>query len=565
MRSLRVYAFVAASALSACRGGGALPQIPAPAFPATTSDVTPAGATAGGVVNTKNWSVATGKTVKVTKNLAVFASASITISGTLVVPRGIQVAFFTPSFTIVGPYGGIETTKNGKYAGPVDDFVSACHIDLQSKWEIASGDNAGITSSTKQNANPKQPCIARFGVGIAFDDGAKGGTDKNRPNGQNGGSIVIGTSDAVSRTQALAKKDGHKTVKAYPPDVVEIESPILSGNGGDGKDDNAGTATADGYTFTGSNGGHAGSIEITTSKITGSSPNLMAGHGGKGGTLAASFWSGIGYSSSNGYPLNGTPTHPNGYDITFVQGAGGGGGSIFIKAKSWPKSSMWQPGSGGSVSAFSGAEIGSGYYGACQNCILAGFGLHGLGAAPGSGVSNGGSAEIDFAQIGKKGTGDRNDAHSRPVNGSYAAYRVEGGWGGNWSQGDLNTGVAGGNGGDLTLVPPKHIAIASLKQFGLSITIDQFGNGGPGTYWCPDTPPATGAGYKGGNGGRLYENGLIDYISIITYGSSTSSKDLSKSFNGGNGSDGNPPAAGGSGGSSDEGAVGQDGKTGNPC
>lgn len=562
MNSLRVYAFSAiAILLAACHGGGTLPQLPASGL-TRAPDATPAGASAGGVVNAKTWTVAAGKTVKVTKNLAVFASTSITISGTLVVPRGIQVAFFTPSFTLNGSVG---TVNNAKYLGPVDDFVSACHIVQSGGWNVGPGDDIGITSSTKQNANPKQPCTAVLSGGFFMSDGAQGGTDKNRPNGQNGGSIVIGTSDAIARTQALAKKDGHKTSRAYAPDVVEVDTTLRSANGGNGKDDKTGTATADGYSFTGTNGGLAGSIEITSGKITGKDPQLVAGNGGSGGALAASFWSGVGGSSSSGYPLNGTAAHPNGYDITLVQGAGGGGGSIFIKAKSWPKSSLWQPGSGGSVSTFSGAEIGVGYYDVCQNCILAGFGLHGLSAAPGSGTSTGGSAELVLAGIGKKGTGDRNDAHSRPVNGSYAAYRVEGGWGGNWSQGAFNTGAAGGNGGDFTVVPPPHIAITSLKQFGLSITIDRFGNGGPGTYWCPDTPPATGAGFKGGNGGHLYDNGLIDYITVLTYGSSTSSKDLSNSFNGGNGSDGNPPAAGGAGGSSDEGAVGQAGKTGNPC
>ena len=564
MRSSRVSALLAvALALSACRGGGTLPQTAAPAIP-DISDVTSAGATAGGIVNTKTWNVAAGKTVRVTKNLAVFASTSITISGTLVVPRGIAVAFFTPSFTLA-QYASIGTAKNGKYAGPVDDFLSACHIDLQSDWEIGAGDALGVTSSTKQNANPKQPCTTRFGTSVRFDDGVKGGTDKKRPNGQNGGSLVIGTPDAIARSQALAKKDGHKTVKAFAPDVVEIDNPIQSGNGGDGKDDKTGTATADGYSFTGTNGGHAGSIEITTNKITGSFPSLIGGHGGNGGYLAAFFFSKPTSASQQGYILNGSIAHPDGFDITLVQGAGGGGGSIFIKAKSWPKSSVWQPGNGGNPSQWTGAEIGVGSYSGCENCILAGQGLHGLGAGVGNGTSNGGSAEIDLASVGKKGVGDRNDK-PRAANGAYQPMQAEGGYGGAWTTGDFNTGVPGGNGGDLTIVPPKHIAISSLKQFGLSIHVSQYGNGNAGVYWCPDVYGATGAGYNGGNGGHLYDNGLIDYITIATFGSSTSSKALSNSFNGGNGSGGQPPGSGGKGGSDDEGdVIGSDGLTGKPC
>jgi hypothetical protein len=109
---------------------------------------------------------------------------------------------------------------------------------------------------------------------------------------------------------------------------------------------------------------------------------------------------------------------------------------------------------------------------------------------------------------------------------------------------------------------PKHIAITSLKQFGLSFRIFQFGNGAAGTYWCPDVPPATSAGYAGGNGGDLHDNALMRFITVEPIGSSTQSS----SFNGGNGSNGNPPAAGGKGGFNDEGdAVGVDGTAGNQC
>lgn len=559
MSPLRVYTFaVAAIVLCSCRGGGALPPTFAPI--GETPDATSAGATAGGIVNTKNWNVASGKTVKVTKNLAVFASTSITISGTLVVPRGVQVAFFTPSFTNAGT---ITTVKNAKYAGPVDDLLSACHVNLQSgsRWEIGAGDAVGFTSSTKQNANSKQPCTLIFTAGPFLDAGATGGSDKKRPNGQNGGSIVIGTTDAVARTQALAKKDGHKTLKAYPPDVVQIDSTLQSASGGNGKDDKTGTATADGYSFAGTNGGHGGTIEITTTKIAGSQPQLTAGTGGNGGQMATAFFSAA--SEYGTYKLNGTAAHPNGYDITFVQGAGGGGGSIVIKAKSWPKSSVSRPGNGGNPSIFFGMKYGSGYYDGCENCILAGSGFGGLGAAPGSGTSNGGSAEIDLASVGKKGSGDRND---KPIaaNGAYAHITAEGGYGGSWTQGYANTGVTGGNGGDFTVVPPKHVAIASLKQFGLSITIGQYGNGDSGFYACPDTPPASGAGYNGGNGGHLYDSGLMEFITILSNGSSSSAP--SSSFNGGNGSGGNPPGTGGKGGENDEGeAIGSDGNNGNAC
>jgi hypothetical protein len=528
--------------------------------PAAT-EVTPA-ATVGGIIKTTQWGVASGKTVTVTKKLAVFASTSVTIAGTLVVPRGMQVAFFTPSFT-VAPGGHITTAKNKQWAGPVDDLVSACQIDIPPQsgtpWEAGAGDDLGFTSSQKQNADPKHPCTVVVGAAIAMDPAAKGGTDKNRPNGQDGGSIVIGTKAAITLTQALAKHDGQPR-NAYAPDVVEVDSALRGATGGDGKDDKSGSSTAAGVTFTGTNGGIGGGVQITSGSITGSAPNLDGGNGGSGGALAALFWH-TGYVTN---PLDGTPASPNGRTITIVQGAGGGGGSILVDAKKVPSTSSWRPGNGGNPSVFYGITYtGSSQFGICSNCIYAGSGYAGLNDNL-NGVSNGGDAELDLASVGKKGVGDRNDASYRPVNGTYGAQiAVTGGYGGQYTTGAVNTGEPGGNGADFTILAPKHVAISSLKQFGLSFRIYRFGNGGAAVYWCPDTPPATGAGFKGGNGGDLHDNALMRYITITPYDSSSTA---SSSFDGGNGSNGNPPAAGGKGGFNDEGeAVGQDGIAGNGC
>jgi hypothetical protein len=418
MASTRIYSVAACViVLGGCHGGGALPGIPAPAPPAALRS--PAGSTAGGIVNTTTWKVAAGKTVKVSKNLAVFASTSVTIAGTLIVPRGVQVAFFTPSFTIAQPNGRITTAKNGKYAGPVDDFVSACQIDIQtqngSPWEAGAGDDLGFTSNTKQNADPKHPCTVIVGGIIALDPGAKGGTDKKRPNGQDGGSIVIGTKAAIALTQALAKRDGHKNLAAYAPDVVEVDAALRGATGGDGKDDRNGSSTGTGVTFTGTNAGIGGGVQITGGSIAGSAPDLYGGNGGNGGTLAAGFWP-TGVTSN---PLDGTLASPNGKTLTIEQGAGGGGGSILVDAKKTPSTSVWQPGNGGNPSTFYGIQYsGSSYYGLCTNCIYAGSGYAGLNDTA-NGTSNGGDAELDLASVGKKGVGDRNDRANRPVNGTY--------------------------------------------------------------------------------------------------------------------------------------------------
>jgi hypothetical protein len=563
MAPMRAYAVAACVlVLSGCRGAAAIPQAPAPAQPAAAQ--LPAAATVGGVVNTTTWGVASGKTVTVTKNLAVFARTSITIAGTLVVPRGIQAAFFTPSFTIAQPSGRIVTAKNKKWGGPVDDFVSACQIDIQPQggvaWEAGAGDDLGFTSNRKQHADPKHPCTAVVGAEISMDPAAKGGSDKKHPNGQDGGSIVIGTKAAIALTQALAKRDGHR-MSAYAPDVVELDWPLRGASGGDGKDDRKGSSGAAGVSFTGTNGGIGGGVQISAGSITGSQPDLFGGNGGSGGTLGLVFWR-HGYASN---PLNGTLASPNARSLTIVQGAGGGGGSILVDAKKTPSKSTWQPGSGGNPSTFYGlAYVGSGYYDLCTNCIYAGSGFSGLNDSA-NGTSNGGDAELDLASVGKKGVGDRNDSANRPVNGTYgAAISVTGGYGGVYTTGVFNTGVPGGNGASLTILPPKHVAITSLKQFGFHVQLYQFGNGAAGVYWCPDTPPATGSGFAGGNGGDLHDNGLMDLITILPYAGSSLSK--SSSFNGGSGSNGNPPAAGGKGGVNDEGdAVGEDGTAGNAC
>jgi hypothetical protein len=92
-----------------------------------------------------------------------------------------------------------------------------------------------------------------------------------------------------------------------------------------------------------------------------------------------------------------------------------------------------------------------------------------------------------------------------------------------------------GDGGSLTIVPPPHVAISSLKQFKLKIAAQGFGNGAASGGDC-NIGGAHAPGPNGGNGGDLHDNGLIDFIKIIH-----DATHKSTSFNAGDGASGNPP------------------------
>ena len=105
--------------------------------------------------------MASGQTVTVASDTAVFAGAAVTIAGTMQVPRGVSVAFFTPSFAIAST-GSIVPLMNKRCPGRTHDVVSACQIDVANLWEVGAGGSLGITSSVKRNANPKHPCTVMF-------------------------------------------------------------------------------------------------------------------------------------------------------------------------------------------------------------------------------------------------------------------------------------------------------------------------------------------------------------------------------------------------------------------
>jgi hypothetical protein len=541
--------------LAACSnraGPPSLPPVPQQPSFGNVSNARPA--TVGGVITTRTFTVASGKTISVSKNLAVFASTAVEIDGTLNVPRGISVAFFSPSFTL---RGFIYAPTNKKYTGAVNDLVSACQIyaAARTNWFVGAGDNLAFTSSKKRGSS--KPCTVYVGATgggsasqtITLQPGVQGGTDKKRPLGQNGGWIEIGTPQAIAATQKLAKKDKHGSLKAYAPDVVELNSQLAAGNGGKGKSDDNGKLSGETYTFTARSGGIGGSVQVVAGKITGSVPQIFAGTGGNGGDLATAL------AEIYGIPFlldSSDPAAPNGLSAVLTMGAGGGGGEVVVKAKT-PATIDERSGDGGNPSAFPNPT------GAGSSCCST------VTVNTPTFTGNGGSFTLYLAAPGKRGPGG-NDRPTVPKNGSYQAMTFNGGDGSanlNFYAG-AGASVQGGTGGDLTIVPPQHLPMSALGGYGLSITVDYFGEGASSLENCNGVPPSP-AGLNGGNGGSLHDNGLMPYITVIDY-PPTPPATGAPSFEGGDGSNGTPPGNGGKGGSNDEGAhIGQDGAQGAAC
>jgi hypothetical protein len=505
--------------------------------------------TIGGIVTTTNWRVSAGKTLTVAKNLALFAAGSVKIDGKLIVPRGLQVAFFTPSFTI-DPSGQIATAKNKAWKGQVDDLVSACQIQIQdnAKWDVGAGDNLAFTSSGKPN--PKRPCTIYVGAArgggytgsITLEAGVQGGTDKKRSLGQNGGWIEVGTPQAISVTQALAAKDKHGTLRAYSPDIVDLNSQLAAGNGGEGKSDDIGTLGGNTYTFTAHDGGIGGSVQIVAGEVTGV-PEIYAGNGGNGGHLAQVLYCAGSYTCR----LDGTSGAPNGLSAVLTMGSGGGGGEVAVKAKT-PASIVERSGDGGNPSALPPTGSGNAYPPGFFDGKLPTF------------TSNGGSFTLYLALPGKRGPRG-NNRPTKPKNGSYSRIFITGG-NGSSNLNQYGSSVQGGMGGDLTIVPPKHVNISTLRGYGLSIAVSYFGSGDKSSLLCPAAGQPSLTGLNGGNAGALHDNGLMPYVTVSGYPPTANSS----SFNGGNGSQGTPPGNGGQAGTNDEGAaIGHPGTPGAAC
>ena len=428
----------------------------------------------GGIVNTKTFSVASGQTVTVASDLAVFASTAVTIAGTMQVPRGVSVAFFTPSFTIAST-GSIVPLTNKHYPGPTHDIVSACQIDVANLWEVGAGDSLGITSSVKRNANPKYPCTVVFATrsesdnhsSLVMDPGVPGGSDPHRYIGQDGGWIVIGSPQAISVTQTLAKKDGHPTLRAFAPDIVTIDSLWPPA-----------TAAKDARTISAA---AAAAVTVSTRRPAESAdrfrsprdrsaenlPHIAAGNGGSGGDLVLGsmifriHWmvrKSRQTQSRRRFRWRRAAEAAGSLSSRKRQRAFGNGRAMAEVRRRLEPTERLQP------------EMAGQQFALPANASL-------------SGSSVGGSLTLELALPGLKGP-HGNNKPNKPKNGKYPLMQFDGGWGSAWINAAVlpapppGTSAQGGKGGSFTVVPPPHIESDKLKGYGISITVINFGKGG---------------------------------------------------------------------------------------
>ncbi|MBV8332398.1 MAG: hypothetical protein JO192_06640, partial [Candidatus Eremiobacteraeota bacterium] len=359
-------------------------------------------------------------------------------------------------------------------------------------------------------------------------------------NGQNGGSIEIGSEDAVHEADSVAegaKEDWH----AFPPFQVTIAARLAAGYGGRGNDDPSGTFANGTQTFSAGNGGNGGDFELQAGNVMQFGPGnqhvlIRAGNGGDGGTAGAAW---------NITAANGTAIEPNAIDIDVQEGGGGRGGDIDVDADKNANKGFQDAGGGG----FPGGVLSTAGHGWSWS----------VNSDAALAVGKGGSFTLTLGFPGFAGTGS-NHPTTPPPDGQYPAitfYDGAGGAGDGYYQ-PGTAGLSGGVGGSLTLLPPPGITGTDFATRGkLKVTVSGFGNGGAGGNGSCSSP--TQAGGSGGNAGNLHDNGLMAFITIVTTPGYTS-------FGGGNGAKGNPPGTGGTAGKNDEGTtVGAAGTAGSSC
>jgi hypothetical protein len=503
-------------ALADCSGASVAPSTPLDAANATTRIPRLPGAdkTVGGVINSDNWSVPAGTTVTVeARGLTVFAKRNITIDGTLIIDPGTTVVFFGRSFSIDGriepnPASNGSARTAGK---PANDVISACTIRFgnlndspgYAQLILPPGDSLFISANAASN------CQLRTYTGLALDNGRSGNLALAKfRDGENGGNLEIGTPAAISMTERAAR-EAQKVVKAYAADYVLIVFRIFGAPGGPGASDNTGALSANTRSFKPSNGGRGGSVVIKTKVADTTMPLAALVTGGNGGDAGAA------YPAAS---LDGTVDQPNAVNLSLVQGTGGDGGSVSIKAETIASGIGVQGGNGGAPSSVS-AVGGNGY----GNDV------------PNGPIGQGGSITLSLGKAGKAGTGTVNG-----TDGVFPAMNFSGGAGATAA-----CCFAGGLGGTFTVTRPPRIP---PLPGGVTITLDAFGTGGFGASACG--MPA----FAGGNGGNLNDLGK-DNVTL-----------LDGSFDGGDGGNGTPPAAGGRGGKNDVGTpIGSSGMSGFKC
>jgi hypothetical protein len=498
---------IASTAACAGHASGALPSGSA----STSHRAQDAASTIKGVIKTEKYVVAAGKTVKVDGKLTIFATGSIEIAGTLEIPRGTEVAFFTPQFTVTGGITSAPALGDANVPPYAIDSIDACSLSVSNngRVEIPAGDTLAM-ASTEADCDLTVDSYTGIRVDPApMPSPLPGGQAVNGPNG---GNIAIGIQAALT---VIKQRAGSEPFGAFAPRDVNLGAPLIAGTAAAGSSGKTRYANATCFFDAGGNGGRGGSVSISAQRIKQviSTAQIIAGGGGDGG--------GSGFDLTICH-TGGTPAIPRGAGVVAVESSGGDGGNIVIDTSMPSKIGTQTAGNGGAAGFTTGLNSAPSY------CKM----------PPCSASLS--DVELRIGKVGAHGTG----GHTKVADGAYPAFTAQA----------LGGEPSTGPGANFTLVYPVDMK-PPLK--GLTIVMMAFGIV---TGTAPSSCGSPGA--KGANGGTLHDDGAISSFKIDPYLPPAGIK----SFSGGIGGNGTPAGSGGIGGFDDEHhKIGSNGAKGTLC
>ncbi|MBV8153025.1 MAG: hypothetical protein JOY98_01270, partial [Candidatus Eremiobacteraeota bacterium] len=435
-----------------------------------------------GVIKVKDFIVGPSDHVDIVgSGVKIFATDKIDIQGSVELQPDATFGFFAPTVTLSPrSFTAANTNQTGV------DAISACALSIDETAVIttASGHDLYLTAGPKGNKSCEMFLFGELKAG----DGLKA-TNAAEP-GEDGGSIEIGTHNAIANANATANFSGVEWSAARPYSVV-VGNPqgygsLAAGLGGEGGAVKE-TLLPGLAQYRAGKGGDGGSIVIDADRYDGDGPFVLAGNGGDGGPIFQN-------ASTS---LDGVPGAPNGTSVSVTQGSGGIGGSIVITAPVIKGNKYARAGSGGNPSYIFGIHVGAGLF---ANSNIPG--------ATSSG--KGGSAEYEIGDYGVAGRGQTDAGYTAPRDGLYSQVQFDGATGGS-ATGFANP-VPGSDGGSFTLKARGHHALADLQKHNLTIVLTTgFGMGGTSWGNCPssNTP-----GLNGANGGLLHDGGMMALFTL---------------------------------------------------
>jgi hypothetical protein len=454
----------------------------------------PKGGVIGGICKTTTYTVPfsiTGWKIEPSEGLVVYATEAIVINGNVSFKPGTLLALYAPKITIDGQVYGSKAvgTRTANQAPKVTDVIDGCNVDdTQQVIEVPSGDDLAIVASKETGCDLEFAGIDTW-PSASGSNGSIASKGLNLRNGLDGGSILIGTSEARDAARRVASQSNlGVNVKAYAPSTFGMKGAhVAAGNAGNGFSDCDGkfNKETDTWLFTPGNGGKGGTVQMYVSGTI-DGVEAFGGYGGAGGGWCQPL-------------VDGVPDDVNAADVDLKQSNGGDGGDAAANMGG----GLRLGGGGGPP----GSASSDGFY------IEAGNGW----STPTS-AGNGGNLVLSLGLAGKAGRG------GKVSDGTYKSIVVSGGLGATASR---SGGVDGGTAGNVLIQGPASAPDVPFPE-GM-IEIGGF-NGGFGQSNCGAV-----AG-NGAGGGTLTLTGSIDSRLVIIDG---------QSFSGGGGGSGNVPGVGG--------------------